>query len=90
MEDQTSVSSRKRGGKKKVVDFELTLARSTLYKEHVFYALEGFCENLVVSQERHHEDIGILGPPSEHFHCYWYVKMLSSIQCIRFAAKIRR
>jgi len=49
--------------RKRVRDFELTLAQSDCRKEHVFYALEDLCDQLLVAEERH-EDGG------RHYHCY--------------------
>jgi len=69
MSQSESVCVRKRGGKKAVKDFELTLSRSTLEKAHVFMALEEFCELLVVSQEKH-QDNGDGLSCANHFHCY--------------------
>lgn len=44
--------------------FELTLSRSSLNKEHVFYSLEGISKELIVSQEEHDDGRG------HHFHVY--------------------
>lgn len=68
MSASTTKLLRKRGGKKKVKDFELTLSQSTLCKAHVFMALEEFCESLVVSQEAHTNEHGV--QVGSHFHCY--------------------
>lgn len=69
MSEPKSVVHRKRGGPKKVKDYELTLSRSSLEKTHVFLALEEFCELLIVSQEEHEDSgDGVLRPT--HFHCY--------------------
>lgn len=49
--------------RKAVKLFELTLARCELNKDHVFFALEDMCSEIVVSEEEH--DNG-----GKHFHCY--------------------
>lgn len=56
-------TERRRGGPKRVKDFELTLSQSSLCKAHVWSALEEFCSALVVAEEVH-EDGG------RHFHVY--------------------
>lgn len=49
--------------RKRVLDFELTLAQSTLSKEHVFFALEDLCDQLLVAREYHSNG-------GAHYHCY--------------------
>lgn len=51
------------GNRKKVKDFECTLAHCPLSKSHVAFSLEELCEVLVVSEEAHHGD-------GTHFHLY--------------------
>lgn len=64
------VVSHKRGGKKAVDKYELTLARSSLTKAHVYFAMEEFCESLCVSEELHSEEMGSGVLRAKHFHCY--------------------
>lgn len=72
--------SHKRGGKKAVKHFELTLARSSLSKAHVFSALEEFCQSICVSEETHTEE-GLHS--SQHFHCYLFLHEPSRIVDLR-------
>lgn len=74
--------SHRRGGAKRVHDFELTLSQSPLAKLHIYYSLEAFCSKLIVAEECHGQSVGDLGEeellnavpledgPGKHFHCY--------------------
>lgn len=75
--------SHKRGGKKAVTKFELTLARSSLCKTHVYLAMEEFCESLCVSQEQHSEEGDVFVQRSQHFHCYLQLYQPSRIVDLR-------
>lgn len=73
----------KRGGKKAVTQFELTLARTSLTKTHVFYALEEFCQSICVSEEQHSEEFEGGLHRSTHFHCYLQLHKPSRIVELR-------
>lgn len=49
--------------RKRVCDYELTLARSSMDKKYIFYALSDITNGLIVSLEYHSDR-------SVHYHCY--------------------
>jgi len=62
--------------RKASVHFELTLAQSDLDKEHVFFAVEGYCDSTIVAEERHADG-------GKHFHCYLGLREASTITELR-------
>ena len=62
--------------RKAVTDSELTLAQSELSKYHVYFALQGITQGLLVAEEQHTGH-------GKHYHCYIQTTQPTTIKEIR-------